>query len=409
MPIVETVEDSEGRTRLYSWASLLEEQAHEQALRTSRLPILAGPVALMPDAHWGMGATIGSVVATDDAIVPSCVGVDIGCGMHALALNLRSGALPDNLDGFLDPLARAVPAGMGKGHALTIPAADEWMRQHPAPSELSEREADNARSQLGTLGGGNHFLEVCLDETDRVWLLLHSGSRGIGKRLADRHIAAAKGQEFPSPLEDPDLAWLTQGTPEFDAYIADMLWAQDYAMENRRIMMARTVDAFGAWLGIEPEWLTDINPTWSVNTHHNYAAEEEHDGRRMWITRKGAIRAGLDELGIIPGSMGAETYIVRGLGNPLSYCSCSHGAGRLMSRKRARTELTVASFQVAMRGKSWQDGDAEALLDEHPSAYKPMDVVMRDQTDLVEPVHKLHQIQSYKGVGDAKPWERKRQ
>ena len=300
---------------LISWASDLDDNARDQALRTSRLPILAGPVALMPDAHWGIGATVGSVIATENAILPSAVGVDIGCGMIAAETSLTSSDLPDDLNGLHAMLRERIPAGMGKGHergAGTEPAPLLAIGLPPGSEhELSSRQRAKIVSQFGSLGSGNHFCEVCLDERDRVWVVLHSGSRGIGKELAERHIKAAKlvAEGEHQRLEDKNLAWLTEGRPEFDAYIADMMWAQSYAWENRNQMMDAALAALRRVVH------TSMEVT-RVNCHHNYATRESHAGREVWITRKGAIRAGRSDLGVIPGSMAASSFIVRGAGEP---------------------------------------------------------------------------------------------
>jgi tRNA-splicing ligase RtcB len=375
-----------------SWASELDEATLEQAARTARLPILAGPIALMPDAHLGVGATIGSVIATETAVIPSAVGVDIGCGMAARRLELRDRDLPDaGLDGWVDRMHTAVPAGLGRWHREPSPAALAWLGDHPAPEGL---DRTRVASQLGTLGSGNHFVELARDEDGLVWILLHSGSRGGGNRLASRHtkIARRLHEGLGTRLEDPELSWLQGGTPEFDAYIRDLGWSQAYARENRRLMLEATHRQLEAELGRE------IGAIDEVNCHHNYTELEEFDGRRLWITRKGAIHAGVGSRGLIPGSMGQRSYVVRGLGNDDSYRSCSHGAGRRMSRTRARKTLSVESLERQMVGRSWQSADARALLDEHPDAYKPIDRVMRDQADLVEIEHELEGLANYKGV-----------
>ena len=385
------------RTNLRLWgADDIEEQALAQAQRTATLPILAGPVALMPDAHWGMGSTIGSVIPTKGAIIPSAVGVDIGCGMIAVETDLAAAMLPDTLQPLVDEFNRSIPAGVGRGRdnsrtgeqdKRTDSRAMGWMarNKHDLPDNL----AHTAVVQLGSLGSGNHFLEVCLDERDVVWVMLHSGSRGVGNQLASRHIKLARQQE--QGLEDPDLSYFLEGTHEFETYISDMLWAQAYAMENRELLMNAALHSLFLFVGFG----TERN---RINCHHNYATMEEHGGRSMWMTRKGAIRAGRGELGIIPGSMGARSYIVQGLGNPASYKSCSHGAGRRMSRGQARRELTEQSLIEAMSGKAWNNAHAEALLDEHPAAYKDIDEVMKAQSNLCAPVHTLRQVANYKGV-----------
>ena len=376
-----------------SWASELDELTTEQAARTARLPILAGHLALMPDAHFGMGATIGSVIATETALIPSAVGVDIGCGMAARRLDLRIDQLPDaGLDGWVDRMRRDVPAGLGNWHRTTSDEALGWMTANPPPATLSK--PGRAAEQLGTLGSGNHFIELAADEHDRVWILLHSGSRGGGNKLATLHTGVAKRlhEGLGTELEDPELAWLQQGSAEFDAYIRDLAWAQAYARENRRQLLAGTHRVLERELGRE------IADTDEVNCHHNYTELEEHDGRWLWITRKGAIHAGVGSRGLIPGSMGQRSYLVVGLGNEASYQSCSHGAGRRMSRGQARRTLSVETLEHQMAGRAWQASDAQALLDEAPDAYKPIDQVMRDQADLVRIEHAFTALANYKGV-----------
>jgi tRNA-splicing ligase RtcB len=259
---------------------------------------------------------------------------------------------------------------------------------------MSEKQERTSRTQLGTLGSGNHFVELCLDEKERVWLVLHSGSRGIGNQLATIHIEKAKGlmKEYFITLDDPDLAYLPQQTPEWKSYIDDMLWAQRYAMANRSVMMSAAVNQLGRFLGEE------VKPREHINCHHNFTQQEHHHGKDVWLTRKGAIKASVGDKGIIPGSMGTSSYIVSGLGNPASYESCSHGAGRRMSRTRARKELSVATLIDEMKGKAWNSADATTLLDEAPLAYKDIDTVMEAQKDLVKIGHTLHQILNYKGV-----------
>lgn len=376
-----------------SWASTLEPAAMEQARRTASLPFVVKPLALMPDAHLGKGSTVGSVIATEGAIIPAAVGVDIGCGMAAIETRLTSHDLPDDLGSLHDRIRAAVPAGVGQGHATRDVDVLEVIARTPS-TELDEKQKNTARTQYGSLGSGNHFVEVCLDERDRVWIVLHSGSRGIGNQLAVRHIAVASGlmKDYFISLPDPDLAYLVSGTPQFEAYVADLLWAQAYAAANREEMLRLVVDEFEAFLGID-----DVE-TSRVNCHHNFTQQERHRGRELWITRKGAIRADTGRLGIIPGSMGTRSYIVEGLGSAASYESCSHGAGRRLSRTAATKTLSVASLREAMEGRSWNSTDAESLVDEHPLAYKDIDQVMEDQVDLVRPVHTLSQILNYKGV-----------
>ncbi len=379
--------------RLISWASDIDDETIRQAEKAARLPIVEGHVALMPDAHLGLGATVGSVIPTRDAVIPSAVGVDIGCGMIAAELDVHDHQLPDTIEPLLGRIERAIPAGVGRGHGQVGNRADTWLRVNKPATELASKQVTTAATQFGTLGSGNHFVEVCLDERGRVWVVLHSGSRGIGNQLAQMHIAGAKqlARQLEVKLEDIDLAYLTDGTPEFTAYIGDMLWAQDYARANREQMMDRALVEVTTFLGFGRE-------TRRVNCHHNFTQRETHGGRDLWITRKGAIKAGADDLGVIPGSMGTRSYIVRGRGNPASWESCSHGAGRRHSRTKAKKLFTTDDLAHQMEGKVWLAARAEALLDEIPSAYKDIDQVMADQTDLVDVLHTLHQILNYKGV-----------
>jgi tRNA-splicing ligase RtcB len=379
--------------KLISWASDIEPDTIRQAEKTARLPIVEGHVALMPDAHVGLGATVGSVIPTMGAVIPSAVGVDIGCGMVAAELDVTEHQLPDSLEPLLGRVATAIPAGVGKGHDDVGRRADRWLTAHRPVSDIAGRQSTKAAKQFGTLGSGNHFFELCLDERGRVWVVLHSGSRGIGNELAQTHIRAAKhlARELHLRLEDPDLAYFLEGTPAFDAYIGDMLWAQDYARANRDEMMDRAMREVFAFLGFGRE-------TQRINCHHNFTEREVHGGTELWITRKGAIKADVDDLGVIPGSMGTRSYIVRGKGNPDSWTSCSHGAGRRLSRTKAKKLYSSADLARQMEGKVWLADRAQALVDEIPSAYKDIDQVMADQTDLVEVLHTLHQVLNYKGT-----------
>jgi tRNA-splicing ligase RtcB len=394
---------TETNDNVISWASDLDPRAAEQAARTARLPVVAGHVALMADAHVGLGATVGSVVPTEGAIIPACVGVDIGCGMAAVRTDLTAEDLPGDLGPMLAGIERAVPAGVGRGHGSKARdgsgaadrrsrRADAWLTSHRPATPLDDRLGPKAHDQFGTLGSGNHFVEVSLDEDGRVWVVLHSGSRGVGNQLATGHIAIARSvaKRMEIGLEDPDLAYLLEGTPEFEHYVADLIWAQDYAAQNREVMVDAVLgEVFSAvGKGRERE---------RVNCHHNYSAVERHGGRDLWVTRKGAIRAGVGDLGVIPGSMGTSTFIVEGLGNPLSYESCSHGAGRRLSRTAARKQLTPESLTERMGDRTWLSGRAKNLVDEHPDAYKDIDQVMADQADLVKVRHTLHQVLNYKG------------
>ncbi|MBB4919538.1 RtcB family protein [Streptosporangium saharense] len=376
---------------LLSWASEIDEGAIMQAARTARLPFVSGHVALMPDAHVGIGATVGSVIPTENAIIPAAVGVDIGCGMVATETTLTAADLPETLAALMPMVERRIPAGVGKGHS--DPSIDRALDDLGLPyTDLNPRQEKKVAEQFGTLGSGNHFVEVCLDERDRVWTVLHSGSRGVGNQLATMHITGAKRmmKKQAVGLEDPDLAYLVQDTPEFTAYIEDMLWAQRYAMASRARMDRVLVNALFNVVGAGRRVRT-------INCHHNFTQRETHYGKSLWITRKGAIKADAGDEGVIPGSMGTRSYIVRGLGNVESYTSCSHGAGRRMSRTKAKRELSADSLTQAMRGRTWNADRAASLVDEHPEAYKPIDQVMADQKDLVEVQHTLRQIFNYKG------------
>lgn len=377
--------------KLLNWASTLDVNAREQAEKASRLPFVPGHIALMADAHLGVGATVGSVIPTKGAIIPSAVGVDIGCGMIAVETDLTAADLPDNLKEVMGLIRKRIPAGKGQGH---LKQEQDSVLQVGVPfTVLSDRLNTTMKTQYGTLGSGNHFVEVSLDERDRVWVVLHSGSRGIGNQLASRHIETAKGimKSYFIELEDPALAYFVEGTPEFEAYISDMLWAQRYALGSREIMADNAVRSLFEVVGKGVE-------TRRINCHHNFTQKENHMGHNLWITRKGAIKADVGDLGVIPGSMGTRSYIVKGLGNPASYNSSSHGAGRRLSRGRARDELSVEDLKKSMEGKIWDDRNAEKLLDESPGAYKDIDAVMDDQKDLVEIQHTLHQILNYKGM-----------
>lgn len=351
----------------------------------------------MADAHVGIGSTIGSVIPTTGAIIPAAIGVDIGCGMIAVETDLTASDLPDDLGRLHSRIAEVIPAGVGHGHNFISDKASEThsrgIPSYSGRSKLSLKQINKITNQFGTLGSGNHFVEVSLDEREAVWLVLHSGSRSIGNQLATSHIEKAKGlmkQMFIS-LKDPDLAYLLEGTPEFDAYIADMLWSQAYAAANRDAMMNALLTAVQELIGRGKQ-------VSRINCHHNYTVRENHHGQDVWLTRKGAIRARVGDMGVIPGSMGTNSYIVEGLGNPSSYCSASHGAGRRLSRKAARNGLTVESLDSLMIGVEWNKNDANKLLDEHPEAYKDIDQVMSDQSDLVKIVHTLHQVLNYKGT-----------
>ena len=374
-----------------NWASILDDVTTQQALATARCAAMAGPVALMPDAHLGKGATIGSVIVTENAIIPAAVGVDIGCGMVA-ALTDRTRDDLDDPQGVLRGIRQRVPAGFS-WHQTPLPAAVEWLEHNPVPSAARVAGLENrVARQLCTLGGGNHFVEVSSDEADRLWIVLHTGSRGVGNRIATRHIksaysvCAAEGRDA-----DRDLAYYLAEDDLFDAYITEMTWAQSYAWRNRELIL-------DAVLASARESMGEVNLVDTINCHHNYAAPEEHGGRMVWVTRKGAIRAREGDRGVIPGSMGTDSYIVRGLGNPLSYCSAAHGAGRVLSRRKARKTFTAEQLTEAMEGKTWESHHAKKLIDEAPWSYKPIEQVMADQRDLVAAEHKLVALVNYKGA-----------
>ena len=381
--------------RLMNWASILEDGTREQAERTAAMPFVFPHVALMPDAHLGRGATIGSVIPTLGAIMPAAVGVDTGCGMIAVRTQFTAQEVRSrDLAALREAIERAVPLAAGNYNTASYSAETDArvaaLEQRDG-ADSAERIAPNWRLQLGTLGSGNHFIEVSLDEQDRIWLFLHSGSRGVGNKLATKHIkiARALATKWWIKLPDPDLAYLVEGTDEFWDYIRDLRWAQHFALLNREEMMHRVIDCFAAWIG------RDVEMAESVNCHHNYTAQEKHFGKDVWLSRKGAIDASEGTPGLIPGSMGTRSYVVVGKGNRLALNSSPHGAGREYSRSRARKEFTRSQLDAAMEGIEWRHSDA--FLDEIPGAYKPIDVVMRDAADLVEVRHELRQLVNVKG------------
>ena len=385
----------------------LEESALAQIQNTALSPVIHGHLAVMPDCHWGMGATIGSVIPTRNAVIPAAVGVDIGCGMAAVKTTLVASDLPETLRGMRKMIEQAVPHGRTSGRRgrdvgswRDVPrrVGNLWTSHLEARFvNLCERypvlKNTNNLCHLGTLGTGNHFIEVCLDEADAVWLMLHSGSRGVGNRIATVFIEKAKKdmEALDANLPDENLAYLSEGTPHYDDYIEAVTWAQDFARINRQVMMEHVIAAVGKVRGLPP-FKADLM---AVNCHHNYVAEEEHFGEDLLITRKGAVRAGLGDMGIIPGSMGAKSFIVRGLGNEDSFCSCSHGAGRVMSRTKAKKIYTIDDQIEATMGVECRK-DA-AVIDEIPMAYKDIEAVMEAQSDLVEIVHTLKQVVCVKG------------
>ena len=384
----------------------LEDAARQQLLNVANLPFVHGWIAAMPDVHWGMGATVGSVIPTKGAVIPAAVGVDLGCGMMAVQTSLLGSDLPDSLKDLRSAIEKAVPHGRtdhggrnDRGAHGKLPARveDAWRRLRPDYELLIEKyprlDRGNDVSHLGTLGTGNHFIELCLDEAQRVWIMLHSGSRGVGNRIGQHFIELAKKdmKKHMANLPDQDLAYFTEGAEHFDDYVAAAGWAQRYARVNRELMMQAVVEALRT-TKLLPKFTADLM---AVNCHHNYVQQEQHYGAEVWVTRKGAVRAGLGELGIIPGSMGARSYIVRGKGNPESFESCSHGAGRAMSRNEAKRRFTVADHEAATAGVECRK-DSE-VIDETPMAYKPIDAVMAAQSDLVEVVHTLKQVLCVKG------------
>lgn len=389
----------------------VEDAARDQLLNVASMPFIHKHVAAMPDVHWGMGATVGSVIPTKGAIIPAAVGVDIGCGMSAVRTDLRASDLPDNLHGVRTAIEKAVPHGRtNDGRAgdrgAWGDAPDDVMRafgsiygsletllkKHPKLLRSGTVE-QRGQNHLGTLGTGNHFIEVCLDEEDRVWVMLHSGSRGIGNAIGMYFINLAKEdmRNWFVNLPDADLAYLPEGTDHFDDYILGVQWAQEYAELNRDIMMDNTMLAITAELGRPKTIWTPM----AVNCHHNYVDKEHHFGENIWVTRKGAVRARTGDLGIIPGSMGARSYIVRGKGNAESFHSCSHGAGRAMSRGDAKRKFTLDDHVKATEGVECRKDTG--VIDETPGAYKDIDHVMEAQRDLVEPLYTLRQIVCVKG------------
>lgn len=382
--------------RLVSWASLLEERTREQALTTSRLPFVFPHLALMPDAHLGLGATVGSVIPTDRAVVPAAVGVDIGCGMIAVLTQLTVHDLAGrSLAPLREAIERAVPLSAGAQNRKVLATAEPRVEELAAMAAEAGFDPDERarrwREQLGSLGSGNHFIEVSLDEQDRVWAFLHSGSRGIGNRIAQHHIAVARRlmDRDQIRLEDRDLAYLVEDTDEFWAYVRELRWAQHYALLNREEMMDRVLGQVGEFVG------TTVVEHERVNCHHNFTQQETHWGRTLWVSRKGAIEAREGQAGLIPGSMGTRSYVVEGLGNAMSLCSAPHGAGRQLSRSAARKRFTRQELREAMRGIEYRDTDA--FLDEIPGAYKDIDQVMADAADLVRVRHTLRQVVNVKG------------
>lgn len=398
MPVKTVI--TKGKVPVKIYTDDIEREAYQQLLNISQLPFVHSHVAAMPDVHYGIGATVGSVIPCKGAIIPAAVGVDIGCGMNALRLSIKAADLPDNLRQVRSAIEEAIPVGFemhktDKANASTVrvlsAGLDRLLQKHPKLLRSQKKPFQTWVRQLGSLGGGNHFIEICLDEQDDVWIMLHSGSRGVGNVIGQYFIRLAQldMQKHIHNLPDKDLAYFPEDAQHFDDYLQAVHWAQDYAMNNRREMMRLIVEALKKKLpkfGITKE---------AINCHHNYVSMERHFGEDVYITRKGAIRAGMDELGIIPGSMGAKSYIVRGKGNPQSFCSCSHGAGRRMSRGKAKREFTELDLQAQTVGIECRKD--KGVLDEIPGAYKDIDAVMANQSDLVEVVHTLRQVVCVKG------------
>jgi len=398
MPIKKII--TKGKVPVKIYTDDIEQSAYEQLSKIAELPIIYPHIAAMPDVHCGVGATVGSVIPTKQAIIPAAVGVDIGCGMNAVRLSLRAEQLPDNLHRIRAAIEAVVPVGynmhkkdMAKRSTLTalMGGLDTILSQHPKLTTGKRTPYKTWVRQLGTLGGGNHFIEICLDEQQNVWIMLHSGSRGIGNRIGQYFIAQAKRDMYSQlgRLPHKDLAYFTAGTQHFDEYVQAVHWAQDYAMINRREMMRLILTV------LKRQFPRFEATKEAINCHHNYVSVEEHFGEQLFITRKGAIRARLGELGIIPGSMGAKSYIVKGKGNPNSFCSCSHGAGRKMSRTAAKRQFNTIDLEQQTSGIECRKD--KAVIDEIPAAYKDIDQVMQHQSDLVDVVHTLKQVICIKG------------
>ena len=384
----------------------IEEAAKKQLLNVAQLPFIFKWVAAMPDVHWGIGATVGSVIPTKGAIIPAAVGVDIGCGMMAVQTDLNARDLPDNLHAIRTAIEKAVPHGRtnhgGKGDVgawgeIPLRNNEAWTALKPRYDAILEKhpklDRGNHSNHLGTLGTGNHFIEVCLDEAETVWFMLHSGSRGVGNRMGSYFIEVARKdmEKFFIHLPDRDLAYFSESTEHFDDYVEAVEWAQDFARTNRDLMMEQVVNAVRGSDEVRPFAAT----VKAINCHHNYVARERHFGQNILVTRKGAVRAREGDMGIIPGSMGARSYIVRGKGNMESFMSCSHGAGRAMSRAEAKRRFSIEDHKRMTAGVECRK-DAE-VIDETPAAYKPIEAVMAAQSDLVEIVHTLRQVVCVKG------------
>lgn len=399
----EIISSDVGLIKAWTRGVQVEDQAKQQLRNLASMPFIHSHIAAMPDVHWGMGATVGSVIATKGAIIPAAVGVDIGCGMMAVRTTLQASDLPDNLHAIRSAIERAVPHGRTdnggtndrgahrsavKAPASLVDGLRRLVERHPKLDRASRR----AWNHCGTLGTGNHFIELCLDEVQRVWIMLHSGSRGIGNAIGSHFINLAKEdmRRWFINLPDQDLAYIPDGSELFADYRFALEWAQAFARLNREMMMDATLQAIQGVLGRPID-----SDEMAVNCHHNYVSWERHFGENVMVTRKGAVRAGLGELGIIPGSMGAKSFIVAGRGNRDSFCSCSHGAGRSMSRAEAKRRFTLEDHAKATEGVECRKD--EDVIDETPAAYKSIEAVMAAQSDLVEVVHTLKQVVCVKG------------
>ena len=399
--------ENEGRATIKAWTKGVpfEEQARAQLNNIAQMSLVHSHIAVMPDVHLGKGATIGSVIPSVEAVIPAAVGVDIGCGMVATKTSLRAEQLPDNLSAIRHAFESAVPHGRSNGrsrrdrgswHNVPDLVASEWSTLQARFERICEKhpaiKQSNNLKHLGTMGTGNHFLELCLDENDAVWIMLHSGSRGVGNRIGTYFIALARKEmeRLQIQLPDQDLAYLKEGSQYFDDYVEAVEWAQDFARKNREIMMVNAIAALRKQMPIPFD-----AAQMAVNCHHNYISREFHFGKDCYVTRKGAVRAQKDELGIIPGNMGAKSFIVRGLGNPESFNSCSHGAGRVMSRTKAKKIYNIDDQIAATEGVECRKD--VGVIDEIPHAYKDIDLVMAAQSDLVEVVHTLKQVVCVKG------------
>lgn len=401
------IQDAKGvPIKMWTKGVPVDEKSQDQLLRTAQMPFIYKWMAVMPDVHFGLGATIGSVIPTKGAIIPAAVGVDIGCGMMATRTSLTASDLPDNLHALRTELERLIPHGMTKTRGSGRDKGSWANPSERVDAAWAELVADfelicakhprlkntNNRTQLGTLGTGNHFVEICLDEYQQVWIMLHSGSRGVGNAIGTHFIDLARKdmQKHFINLPDKDLAYLVEGTEHFDDYWFAVGWAQRFALKNRELMMEAAIQALATI--VKKPFNAKLE---AVNCHHNYVNKEEHFGEEVLITRKGAVRARLGEYGIIPGSMGAKSFIVKGKGNQESFCSCSHGAGRVLSRTAAKKQFTVADQIAQTQGVECRKD--EAVIDEIPSAYKPIEDVMKAQSDLVEVVYTLNQVVCVKG------------